>query len=63
MTPIQLHFLEPGDRVRRRGKVSNQIVRGIVVYFELDTQTVDAVKIRDTMYQREELLREWDIVP
>lgn len=56
MTPRQLHLLKPGDKVEGKNDSADQVVEGVVVYLEKDRQTVDAVKVGGTMYQREEML-------
>ena len=58
MTAKQLHHLKPGDLVRCKGRVLNDVVEGVVLYITADDQMVDAVKLRGKgMLQREEVLR------
>ena len=61
MTPQQLHLLKPGDTVywadTLKDRSHNEVVEGVVVYLDKDSQTVDAVKIDGTLYQREEMLQ------
>ena len=58
MTPRQLHLLKPGDLVTLKPKFGGPVyvVQGVVVYISKDWQTVDAVKVGGTLYQREEML-------
>lgn len=63
MTAKQLHFLKPGDRVRRKGEIRMWIVAGVVLYLTKHDQVVDAVKLGGTIYQRHEMLRGFDVVP
>ena len=62
MTPRQLHLLKPGDKVHDKIDSADQVVEVVVVYLDKDSQTVDAVKVGGTMYQREEMLAYFQVV-
>ena len=63
MTPRQLDYLMPGDRVYPKGHRGEYEVEGIVLYLTADDQVIDAVKLRGLgMLQREEMLKCYRVV-